>query len=347
MKNSLKSQIVFLIVFVAIFVWGTNVLSEISYSGVLYSDMWDITLVGVPIVITTLIALIYHIVKANKKVSAIILDLVALGIGGLGFVCVLAYIENNPDGHSIDELSIEMGQGFVSCVSISLLVLNVILLIKLIGTAVKSATSKISAKKESSQGFLKKEVTCAVCGKTTGLNRFKMGETTQGDIIWQCAECAKKYSNNYLKIDYTTGKVEVIPEHESEKRIKCNVCGHVYCYNLRDIKKNQRHAKNAALSSVASIGNVVGGTQLGMHANLSRAEKEMDKIMDFSRCPKCNSVDIKELSKEEWENERAKSSREVDNVSVADELKKFKDLLDSGVITQEEFDTKKKQLLGL
>lgn len=33
--------------------------------------------------------------------------------------------------------------------------------------------------------------------------------------------------------------------------------------------------------------------------------------------------------------------------SNADELKKYKDLLDSGVITQEEFDVKKKQLLGL
>ena len=33
--------------------------------------------------------------------------------------------------------------------------------------------------------------------------------------------------------------------------------------------------------------------------------------------------------------------------SSADELKKFKDLLDSGAITQEEFDAKKKQLLGL
>ena len=31
----------------------------------------------------------------------------------------------------------------------------------------------------------------------------------------------------------------------------------------------------------------------------------------------------------------------------ADELKKYKELLDSGVITQEEFDAKKKQLLGL
>ena len=33
--------------------------------------------------------------------------------------------------------------------------------------------------------------------------------------------------------------------------------------------------------------------------------------------------------------------------SDADELKKYKDLLDAGIITQEEFDAKKKQLLGL
>jgi hypothetical protein len=34
-------------------------------------------------------------------------------------------------------------------------------------------------------------------------------------------------------------------------------------------------------------------------------------------------------------------------ISSADELKKFKELLDAGIITQEEFDAKKKQLLGL
>lgn len=37
----------------------------------------------------------------------------------------------------------------------------------------------------------------------------------------------------------------------------------------------------------------------------------------------------------------------VSQVSAADEIKKFKELLDMGVITQEEFDAKKKQLLGL
>ena len=34
-------------------------------------------------------------------------------------------------------------------------------------------------------------------------------------------------------------------------------------------------------------------------------------------------------------------------LSAADELKKFKELLDLGIVTQEEFDAKKKQLLGL
>ena len=37
----------------------------------------------------------------------------------------------------------------------------------------------------------------------------------------------------------------------------------------------------------------------------------------------------------------------VNQVSAAEELKKFKELLDLGIITQEEFDAKKKQLLGL
>ena len=36
-----------------------------------------------------------------------------------------------------------------------------------------------------------------------------------------------------------------------------------------------------------------------------------------------------------------------DNISSADEIKKYKDLLDAGVITEEEFEAKKAQLLNL
>ncbi|HAP9644994.1 TPA: SHOCT domain-containing protein, partial [Enterococcus faecium] len=34
-------------------------------------------------------------------------------------------------------------------------------------------------------------------------------------------------------------------------------------------------------------------------------------------------------------------------ISSADEIKKYKELLDEGIINQEEFDFKKKELLGL
>lgn len=42
-----------------------------------------------------------------------------------------------------------------------------------------------------------------------------------------------------------------------------------------------------------------------------------------------------------------KSTNSTQQVSAADELLKFKELLDCGAITQEEFDQKKKQLLGV
>ena len=44
---------------------------------------------------------------------------------------------------------------------------------------------------------------------------------------------------------------------------------------------------------------------------------------------------------------RKKSVATGTTQSSADELKKYKELLDAGIITQEEFDAEKKQLLGL
>ncbi len=47
------------------------------------------------------------------------------------------------------------------------------------------------------------------------------------------------------------------------------------------------------------------------------------------------------------ERQKSVNNAIINNSDSADELKKFKELLDSGVITQEEFDAKKKQILGL
>ena len=58
-------------------------------------------------------------------------------------------------------------------------------------------------------------------------------------------------------------------------------------------------------------------------------------------------ADIIKVFDEYKANDSAADAQTVQQVSAADELKKFKELLDMGVINQEEFDAKKKQLLGL
>jgi hypothetical protein len=45
--------------------------------------------------------------------------------------------------------------------------------------------------------------------------------------------------------------------------------------------------------------------------------------------------------------ENGEPTANTNTISNADEIKKYKDLLDAGAITQEEFEAKKKQLLGL
>lgn len=57
--------------------------------------------------------------------------------------------------------------------------------------------------------------------------------------------------------------------------------------------------------------------------------------------------DIREVFENYREHSEDADNNQDQVFSAADELKKFKELLDMGIVTQEEFDTKKKQLLGL
>lgn len=56
---------------------------------------------------------------------------------------------------------------------------------------------------------------------------------------------------------------------------------------------------------------------------------------------------VSKLLVERQQAKELKDNSNIQNSSNADELKKFKELLDNGIITQNEFDEKKKQLLGL
>lgn len=109
---------------------------------------------------------------------------------------------------------------------------------------------------------------------------------------------------------------------------------------------------------------VYGKTLLGVHVDLpiqsvsGVSEIKLFKGLSVSTSSKAikfvfvkNASDIRKeisallMSRVEDKPTEIISSKEKG--SEADELKKFKDLLDMGAITQEEFDAKKKELLGL
>lgn len=132
-----------------------------------------------------------------------------------------------------------------------------------------------------------------------------------------------------------------------ERHMRCNVCGNVFCYTVEDIAQNENYISAAKRSAGLAVLNAFAGTRYDMYEQSKDADRAMDKVKDFSRCPKCNSTSIVELTKEEVMKLNNSNPVSITAGSSADELKKFKELLDSGIISQEEFEAKKKQLLGL
>ena len=136
------------------------------------------------------------------------------------------------------------------------------------------------------------------------------------------------------------------PAQNKEHRIRCNACGRVFCYTDEDLRRNWDLNDRAQTANNMAISEALGGTRLMAHKQMDKADSLRDQIVDYSKCPQCNSRDLRELSADEWKQNNANQTSN-NAPSAADELKKYKELLDMGVITQEEFDAKKKQLLGL
>lgn len=140
----------------------------------------------------------------------------------------------------------------------------------------------------------------------------------------------------------------------SEHRMRCNVCGHIFCYTDDDVKEN---TKNAAIGAITAIGGLTstlgGGTIMHTHHLQGQADRYTDKIVDYSRCPVCHSMNISEMKEMGMEQQNnsvpapTPAPESVPVVSPIEEIKQYKELLDLGIITQEEFNAKKKQLLGL
>lgn len=133
-----------------------------------------------------------------------------------------------------------------------------------------------------------------------------------------------------------------------EIRKKCNVCGKVFCYTMEDYRKNAAKQAQAGIHALGSVATAAGGSALGTFANQHMMNEQEKKIVNYDECPNCHSKDLTRLTGEEWETYGKKDeTAPKDDSTAAESLKAYKDLLDSGVITQEDFNAKKKQLLGL
>lgn len=135
-------------------------------------------------------------------------------------------------------------------------------------------------------------------------------------------------------------ETEIKEDINKEYRKKCNVCGNVFCYTDKDIYNNNSRVKSANSYRISMITQgLMNNNKVDWRYNQEKMEQELNKIIDFSKCPKCGSTDLIDYDKKQIE--------EKLNVNNTDEIIKYKELLDKGILSKEEFEKKKKELLNL
>ena len=182
---------------------------------------------------------------------------------------------------------------------------------------------------------------------------YKEQEIEQGEMVAEFLFRLignEQEADNILKQSENRRKKSVIKAAENELRTKefkkrCTVCGNVFCYTWDDLQKNKELNRKENLNLVASLAGGLSGNYAAGAVLAQTADQAKSQIIDYEKCPSCGSRDLADITDEEIE--QSKNPQNSQSISVVDELKNFKELLDSGIITQEEFDAKKKQLLGL
>lgn len=90
--------------------------------------------------------------------------------------------------------------------------------------------------------------------------------------------------------------------------------------------------------------------QVGVLGSKVEATKDPNAVIirAFSKDTVNRSIEVYETASKILKQFKDNSNRNVNpSISAADEIKKFKELLDLDIITQEEFESKKKELLGI
>lgn len=86
-----------------------------------------------------------------------------------------------------------------------------------------------------------------------------------------------------------------------EYRRKCNVCGKIFCFTDEDIKDNLKNTAMAGLNALGQIGSVFGGTIFHTSYFSEESNRFKNKVIDYDKCPYCNSSDIEIVVDDELE----------------------------------------------
>lgn len=109
-----------------------------------------------------------------------------------------------------------------------------------------------------------------------------------------CKQQAKEGSEmarfliNKIGVDPSTIKIEY--------RMKCRVCGKVWCFTNFDLAKNRANQINATNSELFSYANKGAGNTFRGYMDKAEADRAASKLVDYSKCSECGSRDCEDLT---------------------------------------------------
>lgn len=146
-------------------------------------------------------------------------------------------------------------------------------------------------------------INCNVCGKSITKGYLRVRDNNGKTLYNLCLDCSEQYKMITGRAGSYPDLVEIKriiqqkarPHSMSEHRIQCNACGAIFCYSDEDVKRNKRLKTQQVLSSLSSVLNFFAVSGLLGQLDAMRSDQLKSQIIDYSKCPRCNSTDLREF----------------------------------------------------